>query len=315
MSAIDETKLPRNASWSGIGNLLVVYLVWGSTYFAVKIAVTGPPAIAPLQLQTWRMWAASAVLIALGFIRTRRLPALSARQLAICAISGVLMWVMGNGLATLASRHAASGFIVMAMGMIPIWTTLIAGLADRTRPSRGVVAGLAIGLIGLSLIVGPPIVFAGSSSVESGYAVWLALVLCAAGLTWAIGSLIQKPLLAAMSPFWAGGLQTLAAAIVLTGVCWTSGTAIIPPADLAPFQLTAFFYLVIFGSAISLLAYITVMKIYPPAVASTFAYVNPLVGVALGWGLLGEKPGLFSLFGIALILVGVSVIMAASKRK
>lgn len=314
MSAIEGAK-SRSGSWAGIGNLLIVYLVWGSTYFAVKIAVTGPPAIAPLQLQTWRMWAASALLIAIGLFRTRRFPALSTRQVLICAASGILMWVLGNGLATLASRHAASGFIVMAMGMIPIWTTLISGMIDRTRPSRIVVAGLAIGLCGLFLIVGPPIFLAGSSSVETGYAIWLALVLCAAGLTWSIGSLIQKPLFTAISPVWAAGLQTLSAAIALTVLCWTSGTAFLPPADLAPAQITAFLYLVIFGSVASLLAYIAVMKIYPPAVASTFAYVNPLVGVALGWAFLGEKPEPISLIGIALVLTGVSVIVVRAQSK
>jgi drug/metabolite transporter (DMT)-like permease len=313
MSAIEDTK-SRSGSWAGIGNLLVVYLVWGSTYLAVKIAVTGPPAIAPLQLQTWRMWAASILLIAIGLFRTRRFPALSSKQIAICAASGILMWVLGNGLATLASRHAASGFIVMAMGMIPIWTTVISSIADRKRPSRHVIVGLAIGLSGLLLIVGPPIFLAASSSVETGYAVWLAIVLCAAGLTWSIGSLIQKPLFAATSAVWAAGLQTLSAAIVLSALCWTNGTAIAPPVDIAPIQLMSFLYLVVFGSVASLLSYIAVMKIYPPAVASTFAYVNPLVGVALGWAALGETPTLFSLLGTALILAGVSAIMFTTRR-
>lgn len=313
MAAIDRER-PHGASWSGIGNLLIIYIVWGSTYFAVKIAVAGPPEIAPLQLQTWRMWAASTLLIAIGLFRTRRFPALSAKQIFISAASGILMWVMGNGLATLASRHAASGFIVMAMGMIPIWTTLLSSVIDRTCPSLSIVAGLAIGLSGLFLIVGPPIFLAGSSSVESGYAVWLAFVLCAAGLTWSLGSLIQKPLFTAISPVWAAGLQTLAAAIVLTGICSANGITLMPPVDLARSQIAAFLYLVICGSAISLLAYIAVMRIYPPAVASTFAYVNPLVGVLLGWAVLGEKPALISLVGIAVILTGVAAIMITPRR-
>jgi drug/metabolite transporter (DMT)-like permease len=261
------------------------------------------------------MWAASAMLIAIGLFRTRRFPTLSAKQIAICAASGILMWVTGNGLATLASQHAASGFIVMAMGMIPIWTTLISSVIDRTPPSRNVIVGLVVGLTGLFLIVGPPVFLAGSASVETGYAVWLAFVLCTAGLTWSIGSLIQKPLFAATSPIWAAGLQTFSAAIVLTGLCWTSGTAVLPQAEFAPLQLIAFLYLVIFGSVVSLLAYITVMKIYPPVNASTFAYVNPLVGVALGWAFLGEKPELIPLVGIALILTGVSVIMVRAQSK
>jgi len=313
MAAIDQER-PHGASWSGIGNLLIVYIVWGSTYFAVKITVTGPPAIAPLQLQTWRIWAAALLLIAIGLARTRRLPRLSTRQLAICAASGISMWVAGNGLATLASRHAASGFVVMAMGVIPIWTTLISSIIERTRPSRSTVAGLAIGLLGLLLVVGPPVFLANSPSVEAGYSVWLAFVLCAAGFTWSLGSLIQKPLFTAISPIWAAGLQTLAAAIVLTGICSANGIALMPPLDLSPSQVAAFLYLVICGSVISLLAYIAVMRIYSPAIASTFAYVNPLVGVMLGWAVLGEKPTPISLVGIAVILTGVAVIMITPRR-
>ncbi len=313
MAAIDQER-PHGASWSGIGNLLIVYIVWGSTYFAVKITVTGPPAIAPLQLQTWRIWAAALLLIAIGLARTRRLPRLSTRQLATCAASGISMWVAGNGLATLASRHAASGFVVMAMGVIPIWTTLISSIIERTRPSRSTVAGLAIGLLGLLLVVGPPVFLANSPSVEAGYSVWLAFVLCAAGFTWSLGSLIQKPLFTAISPIWAAGLQTLAAAIVLTGICSANGIALMPSLDLSPSQVAAFLYLVICGSVISLLAYIAVMRIYSPAIASTFAYVNPLVGVMLGWAVLGEKPTPISLVGIAVILTGVAVIMITPRR-
>lgn len=313
MAAIDREQ-PRGASWSGIGNLLIVYLVWGSTYFAVKVAVTGPAAIAPLQLQTWRIWAASALLIALAMFRTKRFPALSVRELVICAVSGILMWVGGNGLATLASRHAASGFVVMAMGVIPIWTTLISSIIERTRPSHGTVAGLALGLLGLALVVGPPVVLANDASVETGYSLWLAFVLCAAGLTWSLGSLIQKPLFKTISPVWAAGLQTLAAAIVLTGICSANGITLAPPVDLSLSQIAAFLYLVICGSVISLLAYIAVIRLYPPAIASTFAYVNPLVGVLLGWIVLGEEPALISLVGISVILAGVAVIMMTPRR-
>ena len=121
-------------AWHRYVHLLVVYLVWGSTYFAVKIALHGETALTPLAMQTWRNWFAGLLLVALAFATSRRLPRLGWREGMLCAVSGILMWVLGNGLSTLASRHAASTFIVMAMGMtvLVVMSRLIrVGIARR----------------------------------------------------------------------------------------------------------------------------------------------------------------------------------------
>jgi drug/metabolite transporter (DMT)-like permease len=295
-------------------HLIVVYLVWGSAYFAVKMVVHGQASVSPLQLQTWRMWSASALLTVGSVLWMRRFPRISRGSLALCATTGILMWVLGNGLATLASRHAASAFIVMAMGMIPLWTILLASIREARIPSRRILTGIASGFAGLLAIFGPPALAGDTSLVESGYGVWVGLVLLAAGSTWALGTILQKPMLAAVSPPLAAGLQMLFAAIALTILSLVTEETLAVPADPSTQQIGAFLYLVIFASAICLMSYLNVLKSFSPAVASTFAYVNPIVGVGLGWWIVDEAVTTWSLTGMALVFMGVFIVLFEQPR-
>jgi drug/metabolite transporter (DMT)-like permease len=240
-------------------------------------------------------------------------PSLGIRDLAMCAVTGILMWVMGNGLATMSSPHAASAFIVMVMGMIPVWTVLVTSLVDRTVPSRSVLFGLALGVAGLGLIFAPSIFGSGAGAVEYGYGPWVALMLSAAGLSWSVGSILQRPILRKLEPSWAASLQMLTAALVLASMSALEGNALVPDFHFSTAQISAFGYTVIFGSAICLISYLKVLDAFSPAVASTFAYVNPMIGIILGWTVLGERPGLFAILGIALILAGVFLVMSRGK--
>jgi drug/metabolite transporter (DMT)-like permease len=307
--------VPERQTWHRYSHLAVVYIVWGSTYLAVKICVSGPPALSPIQLQTWRMWFAGALLMGMSLLYGGFPTKIGMRDLLICGITGTLMWVFGNGLATLASRHAASGFIVMTMGIIPVWTTLIGSIMSRTVPSRAMLLGILIGIIGLGFVVVPPALSLGTSPVEAGYAGWAALILCLGGLTWSLGSILQRPLLGRLTPQASAALQMLSAAIVLTVIAKVHGDALVPTSPISLRQILAFAFLVVFGSAICLISYIKVIKSFSPAAASTFAYVNPLVGVALGWAFLGELPAMGALFGIVLILLGVFLVIVGPRRR
>lgn len=307
-----EAAIPEE-SWHRYGHLAVVYVVWGSTYLAVKICVSGQGGLSPIQLQTWRMWFAGLLLLAIS-AASGGLAKVGIRDLLLCGMTGVLMWVLGNGLATLASRHVASSFIVMTMGIIPVWTTLIGSLINRSVPSGKTIAGVAIGIIGLALVIVPPALSTETSAIEAGYAGWAVALLCAGGLTWALGSVFQRPLMARLAPTSAAGLQMLSAAVVLTTIAATRGDALVPSVFPSLRQTTAFAFLVIFGSAICLISYIKVIRTFSPPVASTFAYVNPLVGVALGWALLGEVPAMSGFVGIGIILAGVILVVAAPSK-
>ncbi|MCR5942602.1 permease [Ochrobactrum sp. XJ1] len=290
-------------------HLLIVYVVWGSTYFAVKLAIGNGSLVTPLQLQTWRMWSAGALLLAVAFVKMRTFPRIQARHIHLCVVSGIAMWVFGNGLATLASTTAASVFIVMAMGMIPIWTTLFTALTDKKMPSTRVLTGLLMGISGLILVFGSPIYDRQASADVTAHNWWNVLILTGAATTWSLGTLAQRPLLSVISPLWAAPFQMLIAALILTGLCAWEGQSLVPPADVDADQILAFLYLVVYGSAVCLISYMQVLVSFSPTIASTFAYVNPIVGIALGWAFLHETPTLLALGGAAIILFGVFLIL------
>ncbi len=301
------------ASWQRYGHLAVVYVVWGAAYFAVKIVVGGDSPVAPLQLQVWRIALSGVLLVALALAATRRLPVMRPRDLLVCAASGILMWVCGNGLAVAASRHATSAFIVMAMGMIPLWTMLLVSLVRRQLPTGRVALGLGVGLAGLLLIFGPPVLAGDTSAVEPGYGLSTALILTGAGLTWSLGTVIQQPVLATLPPIWSAGFQMLAAGAVLAGLAAGTGTPFVPADPPGLVRILAFLFLLLFGSVLCLISYLEVLKRFTPAVGATFAYVNPVIGIALGWIFLGEAPTTVALGGMGLILAGVYLVLTRGR--
>ena len=315
MTAASPTEVHQAASWHRYGHLLVVYLVWGSTYLAVKICVGGSAHLTPLQLQTGRLWCASLVLLALSAAVAGKPRRLNRADLLGCGVTGLLMWTLGNGFATLASPHASSSFIVMALGMIPVWTTVLTSLIERRVPPGLVILGLALGVSGMGLIFGPPILMAETGVVESGYGLWVAVVLTLAGTTWSLGSVLQRPILRALQASWAASFQMLAAALALTAYAAWRGEAIVPQGSFDLRQIAAFAFLVLFGSVLCMMSYLKVLQAFSPSTASTFAYVNPVVGIVLGYLVLSETPGFLSLGGMVLILIGVFLVLSQAGRR
>jgi drug/metabolite transporter (DMT)-like permease len=289
------------------GHLLVIYLVWGAAYLAVKICLSGPATITVLQLQTARLWAAAILLAAISAVISGPPPRLSRRDLALCALSGILMWVGGNGLAAMASQHAASSFVVMALGAIPLWSTLLDVAAGHARPRPEVLIGLAVGLAGLGLVMAPALLATNAVIVEPEHALTTVIVLGGAGLAWAAGTTLQRPLMGRSPPAWTATYQIGAAALALALPVLVEGA----PMPHAPShgQLGAFAFLILFASVIGLISFIQVVRNFSPAVASTFAYVNPVVGILLGWLILGEIPAPLSLAGMAVVLVSIALIL------
>lgn len=289
-------------------HLFIVYVVWGCTYFAVKIALTGPALITPVQMQSLRMWL-GAGLLALVTWMTAGIPrGVTRRDLALCATTGILMWVTGNGLATLSARHANSSFIVMALGTIPLWSVALECLAARTMPNRRVVLPLLMGLAGLALVLAPALASAHGAVVQPGHAVAVILMLVGAGITWSLGTVLQRPLADRLSPGWIATFQMATAAMVLT---------LLAGLEHAPFplhgygmaQLLAFAFLVVFGSVISLSSYVIVTRSFSATVASTFAYVNPIIGMVLGFVFLRESIAPLSLAGFGVVLASVTWVL------
>jgi drug/metabolite transporter (DMT)-like permease len=278
-----------------------VYLVWGSTYLAIRFAVeTLPPllmagsrfVIAGLIVLLWARWREGA-----------RPPTRTEWRVGI--ISGVLLLLGGNGAVAWAEQRVPSGIAALLVAIVPLWMVLLDWLRPGgRRPPAAVFAGVALGLVGLLLLVGPDALRGRANANTIG-----ALVLVVASLSWAAGSLYTKFAPHASSGTVGAGTQMFAGGVslVLAGVIFGE-PAHVDLAHASSRSLLAFAYLVTFGSLIGFTAYVYLLAHTTAAKASTYAYVNPVVAVFLGWAIGHEPVNARTLLAAAVILAGVAII-------
>jgi drug/metabolite transporter (DMT)-like permease len=279
-----------------------VYIVWGSTYLAIRYAVATIP---PFFMVAARFVVSGAILYA--WARARGSPRPTRREWRDAAIAGALMLGVGNGSVSWAEQRVPSGLAALLAAVVPLWMVLLdwAGPHGR-RPRQRVMLGVAVGLAGLFVLVNPR---ASSTAAGSGVDLGAAIVLILSSLGWAAGSVYnrygERPHSAVMST----GMQMLAGSVLLLAI----GVVIGEPARLHVDQISAaswigWIYLVTFGSLVGFTAYIYLLRAVSPAKASTYAYVNPLVAVFLGWAIAGEPVTARTLLAAAIILAGVAMI-------
>lgn len=278
-------------------SMAVLYLIWSSTYLGIRYALESYP---PFTLAGLRFLCAGVVMY--GFLRMRGLPAPSARQWRNAAFSSVLLLGLGNGLICLAEEHVSSGVSAVTVASMPLFAALFGGLYGEwpnRRETLGLVAGFA-GVIVLNL---------GSSLSGSRLG---AMALLTAAAAWAFGSVWSRH--REMPP---GPMNTAAqmvcgsVALLLFGLLHEERLPLHPTLR----ATLAIAYLAIFGSIVALSAYLYVLHHTRPAVATSYAYVNPPVAVALGVLLAGEHIGPLDLVGMAIILCGVLVITLGKRRR
>ncbi len=271
--------------------LLTVYLVWGSTYLAIKIALENYP---PFGMAAVRFAFAGALLYA--WLRLRGAPAPSAKQWRNCAITGALLLGGGNGLVCYAELTVSSSLAAVAVASMPLFAALFAGLYGKW-PRRWDWAGLVIGFAGVVLLnLG--------GEMQGSRAGALALI--AAPLAWAFGSVWSKH--QDMPSAWMStAAQMLAGSLVLGVVTLALGESF--PSDPSPRATGALVYLAIAGSIAAFTAYIYLLNTVRPALATSYAYVNPPVAVLLGVTLAGESFGAMEAVAMAVILAGVAMIL------
>ncbi|MCL5967501.1 MAG: EamA family transporter [Firmicutes bacterium] len=289
--------LPR----AGLFHLLVVYLVWGSTYLGIRLAVEGPHGFPPFYLGAVRMLLGGGGLLAYAVIRGRPVR-FSTRSLAVAALSGVFLWVGGNGLVMVAERHLPSGYSALVMGGLPIWVTII-GLFSGQRLRPILVAGMLIGLGGLYFLTRT------SLQLATGHQI-LILLLVAASWCWALGMSFQRWWLtttdAQVSSAWqqlfAGGVFVFLALVTHEPLPHPGSTALIGAA-----------YLVVLGSWLAFTSFILATRLLPMTVVTTYSYVNPLVAVVLGALVLGERVTSMMAVGGFLLLLGVGAVIQSQR--
>lgn len=290
---------PRPASTLAIAlALTAVYLIWGSTYLGIRFALEGgwPPLLA---VSGGRMLLAGGLMYAV--LRWRGVPAPTRAQWPSLAVMGLLMMLLGNGMVVLAEEEVSSGLAAIAIASMPLWMGLFGAMSGR-HPSRGEWLGIGIGFIGVLWLN------AGSSLSSTPRGLTLLLI---APIAWAFGSVWSRgrdlP-----SPFMAAATQMLCGGVMLIALGLAMGERL--PAAPTTQGTAALIYLAIFGSIGGFGAYVWLLNHVRPALASSYAYVNPPIAVMLGAWLGNEHFGLHDLGALAVILVGVVAISRAKAR-
>ncbi len=283
-----------------IAAFAAVYVIWGSTYLAIRFAVQTLP---PLLMASARFVIAG--VLVLLWARFRDGAAWPNRvEWRVGLISGALLLLGGNGAVSWAEQRVPSGIAALLVAVVPVFMVLLEWLRPGgRRPSAPVFVGVGLGLVGLALLVGPESMRGGSSSAIG------ALVLVLGSLSWAAGSLYTKFAPKSSSGTMATGAQMLAGGLTLLAASIVAGEpSHLDLAHASTESLVAFVYLLTFGSLIGFTAYVYLLSHTTAAKASTYAYVNPVVAVLLGWAIGHETVTKRTVLAAAVILAGVAII-------
>jgi drug/metabolite transporter (DMT)-like permease len=290
-------------------NMAVIYVVWGSTYFGIAVAIETMPAFLMAAI---RFTLAGLILIAFDLLRhpeARRLP--SRRQLIDSAIVGALLLGVGNGFVVFGqSLQVPSGVAAILIAMMPLWFALLGWVYFRQRLPRLVVGAIAVGFAGTALLIWP----AGEGA--NRFEPLGILILLLAPLGWAHGSIysVRRAKLPP-SPLTASGLQMLAGgAVAFAEALITGEPAQFHPEAISAASLLALVYLVFIGSMLAFTSYAWLLRNAPLSLVSTYAYVNPVVAVGLGTLFLGETLSVRTIVASVVILVAVAIIVTARGR-
>ena len=276
--------------------LFALYVVWGSTYLAIRWALQG--GFPPFLMAGLRFLLAGLILYTVLRVRGYANP--SAREWGAGALIGTLLLVLGNGSVVFAQQYVPSGVAALVVGSVPLWAALFGGLFGQW-PGRAERWGLAIGFCGLILL--------NLGSDMSGNA-WAAFALLLGPITWAFGSIWSRKLPMAQG-LMSTATQMLTGGTLFLLVSFLLGERLTAVPE--PRALSAFFYLVFFGSLVAFSAYGYLLRNARPALATSYAYVNPMVAVLLGTFLAGESLSTWGMLAMGAIL-GSVVLLTRAKR-
>ena len=290
-----STATPVRTFWA----FAAIYLIWGSTYLGIKIAVDDLP---PFFLAGSRFFVAGLILFGWARLRGEAVPGL--RAWGTAAVFGTLFFVLGNGLVVWAETRVPSGRTALLASTSPIWTVLIeSALAGWLLPPGRVLIGVLLGFGGL-LLLSRPTPELSDTVPPLGLA-----ALVSAGFAWALGSVYSHRHHAEGSPAMATGMKMLGGGTQLLLLSLAAGEwGAVARGHVTPRAWAALVYLIGFGSIVAFSAFIYLLRTSTPQRVATSAYVNPVVALVLGWSVLGERVSARMVIGTAVILVSVLLV-------
>ena len=284
-----------------------IYVIWGSTYLAIRFAVETLP---PFLMLFARFFTAGILMYV--WLRVRGEPRPSPREWAAAGLIGGLLLLGGTGAVGWAEQWIPSGLAALIVAIVPVWMVVLDWLGPaKRRPTHAVVAGLVLGLVGVAVLVGPVeltgdqrMLFIGSIAVVFGT------------ISWAAGSVFGTHLAHPRSPWMTAALQMTMGGLALLAVGTLAGEwGRVDVGAMSQRSVLALLYLIVFGSLIAFVAYVYLLRHQSPARVGSYAYVNPVVAVFLGWALADEPVTLRTVVAAAIILTGVVLIVTHRSTK
>lgn len=302
---------PKLRTVSLVGALLIVYLFWGATYLGIRYAVQTIP---PFFMAGTRFLLAGGLVYLYARLRGAARP--RGRHWLTTGAVGALLLVGGNGLVSWAEQRVSSGIAALLIATVPLWMILIGLLGKEVkRPSAVVLAGLTLGFAGIGVLVLP----AHGGTERLSLLGTSALLI--ASLSWALGSLHSRKADLPASPLLSNGMQMMTGGLLLMAVSGLLGEwSELDVLGVSRVSLLGLGYLVLFGSIVAYNAYLWLLKNADPILVSTYAFVNPLVAVLIGWLVAGERLQANAILAAILIIGAVMLItldqkLAAKARK
>ena len=305
--AADGRREAAQASGSAWAALLVVWVVWGSTFVAIRVGVESIP---PLAMASLRYLVAGTMLFPVacrgGGQRLRAADRPGAAQWLGMAVVGTMLLAFGNGAACYAEQTLPAGFTALLIGTVPIWMIVADRVINgRAIPPLGWLA-LGIGVVGVAILARPQ----GHESLLP------VLVVLAGSLSWGTGSVLAGRLPAPARPLLGSAMEMLAGGLVLAGLAAATGElGHLDPGHISGRSWLALLYLIGPGSLLAMTCYVIALRSLPTATVSTYAYVKPVVAVALGALLLGERLTPVTIIGGAVVLVSVVLLLTSRSRQ
>lgn len=285
-----------------IGSFAAIYLLWGSTYFAITLGLKSIP---PFLLMALRSFCGGIVLLAMS---GGQIASMSLQAWAMASLCGLLFFVGCHGVLAFAQQSVPSGVAAIVLATIPFWILLIdVVFPGDQRPKPVALLALVPGFLGVGLV-------AWQNIEQAGISILPVVLLLAAALSWSAGTVLSRRMSSQSSAILLSGMQLSIGGIVLFAISWLTGeTGNFSPTEVSLTSLAAALWLIISGSVIGFVAYNWLLENVSTSLVSTYTFVNPVIAVLLGTVVLGEPFSSMMLLGAGLVVVSVIVIWRAER--